>query len=108
MKGLAIPCDAWSTKAMTDSIPFPLLAALARRYPTSQAVLAEIGYLQSVLTLPKGSVHVVSDVHGEHKKLKHIINNASGGLRPLVERLFAGRLDADAVRDLLAMVYYPR
>jgi fructose-1,6-bisphosphatase len=32
-------------------------------------------------------VHIVSDVHGEHKKLQHILNNASGSLRPLVETL---------------------
>lgn len=88
--------------------PLPLLRALARRYPTRDAVLAEIGHLQSVLTLPKGTVHVVSDVHGEDKKLKHIINNASGTLRPLVERLFEGRIDAVELRKLLAIIYYPR
>lgn len=93
---------------MTEPIALPLLRALARRYPSADAVLAEIGYLEGVLTLPKGTVHVVSDVHGEHKKLKHIVNNASGSLRPLVERLFAGRASADAIRDLLALVYYPR
>jgi fructose-1,6-bisphosphatase III len=93
---------------MNASLPLPLLRALARRYPTRDAVLAEIGHLQSVLTLPKGTVHVVSDVHGEDKKLKHIINNASGTLRPLVERLFAGRIDEGELRALLAIIYYPR
>ncbi len=88
--------------------PLALLRALARRYPTQDAVLAEIGHLQSVLTLPKGTVHVVSDVHGEDKKLKHIINNASGTLRPLVERLFAGRIEEAELRRLLAIIYYPR
>ncbi|APR84826.1 Fructose-1,6-bisphosphatase [Minicystis rosea] len=89
-------------------LSLPALRALARRYPNSAAVLAEIGYLEAILTLPKGTVHVVSDVHGEHKKLKHIINNASGSLRPLVEKLFAGRASPDEIRDLLAIVYYPR
>lgn len=93
---------------MTEPIALPLLRALARRYPSANAVLAEIGYLEGVLTLPKGTVHVVSDVHGEHKKLKHIVNNASGSLRPLVERLFAGRASAEEIRDLLALLYYPR
>ncbi|MFT3774630.1 MAG: fructose-bisphosphatase class III [Minicystis sp.] len=89
-------------------LSLPALRALARRYPNSAAVLAEIGYLEAVLTLPKGTVHVVSDVHGEHKKLKHIINNASGSLRLLVERLFLDRISPEEVRDLLALVYYPR
>jgi fructose-1,6-bisphosphatase-3 len=93
---------------MLDPQALPALRALARRYPNSAAVLAEIGYLQGILTLPKGTIHVVSDVHGEHKKLKHIVNNASGSLRLLVERLFAGRAGAEAIGDLLALVYYPR
>jgi fructose-1,6-bisphosphatase-3 len=93
---------------MPDPIALPLLRAIARRYPTADAVVAEIGYLEAILTLPKGTVHVVSDVHGEHKKLKHIINNASGSLRPLVERIFAGRASADEIRELLAIIYYPR
>jgi fructose-1,6-bisphosphatase-3 len=93
---------------MTSPLPLPLLRALARRYPNREAVLAEIGHQNAVLTLPKGTVHVVSDVHGEDKKLKHIINNASGTLRPLVERLFEGRIDASELRELLAIIYYPR
>lgn len=93
---------------MVDPAALPALRALARRYPNSAAVLSEIGYLNAILTLPKGTIHVVSDVHGEHKKLKHIVNNASGSLRPLVEQIFAGRASAEEIRDLLALVYYPR
>ena len=89
-------------------IALPLLRALARRYPNADAVLAEIGYLEAVLALPRGTVHVVSDVHGEHKKLKHIVNNASGSLRTFVERLFAGRASPAEIGDLLALLYYPR
>ncbi|MBK6462063.1 MAG: fructose-bisphosphatase class III [Myxococcales bacterium] len=93
---------------MSEPIALPLLRALARRYPTADAVVAEIGYLEGILTLPKGTIHVVSDVHGEDKKLKHIVNNASGSLRPLATRLFAGRLSPEEIRDLLAIIYYPR
>jgi fructose-1,6-bisphosphatase-3 len=88
--------------------PLSALRALSRRYPSVQAALSEIGNLSAVLTLPKGTIHVVSDVHGEHKKLKHIINNASGSLRSLVERVAAGRLPPDELRELLAIIYYPR
>jgi fructose-1,6-bisphosphatase-3 len=90
------------------STPLPALHALSRRYPTIDAALAEIGNLGAVLTLPKGTIHVVSDVHGEHKKLKHIVNNASGSLRPLVERVAGGSLSPDELRQLLAIIYYPR
>ncbi len=85
-----------------------MLRALAVRFPTVDAALAELSALRAGLSLPKGTVHVVSDVHGEYKKLRHIINNASGTLRPLVESLFTNRLTEDELRELLAVLYYPR
>src|SRR3977135_384624 len=88
------------------------LQILAKRYPDVAAVLAELANLQAVLTLPKPTVHVVSDVHGEYVKLRQVINNASGSLRPRLERLFAGRLDGEApeesIDQLLTVTYYPR
>src|SRR5881394_3161463 len=84
-----------------DPAELTLLQALAARYPTADLALAEAAALRASLGLPKGVVHVVSDVHGEYKKLRHIINNASGSLRPLVEALFAERLSADELRELL-------
>jgi fructose-1,6-bisphosphatase-3 len=80
------------------------LRTLARRYPNVPAALAELANLESILTLPKPTVHVVSDVHGEFAKLRQVINNASGSLRPLVERL----LGRDAAAALLPVIYYPR
>ena len=84
------------------------LHALSRRFPSREAAIAEIAHLQSVLALPKGTVHVVSDVHGEDKKLGHIIRNASGGLRALVDEAFTGRLSDVERRELLSLVYYVR
>ena len=85
----------------------PALRALARRFPTVDATVNEIAHLEALLHLPKGTVHIVSDVHGEHKKLQHILNNASGSLRPLVETLFGERLNADDIQRLLNLIYYP-
>ncbi len=84
------------------------LQALAKRYPNPSAVLAELANIEAILTLPKPTVHVVSDVHGEYEKLRHVVNNASGSLRPFVERLFAGELDDAHVTELLNLFYYPR
>ncbi|HYP52263.1 MAG TPA: fructose-bisphosphatase class III, partial [Pyrinomonadaceae bacterium] len=81
---------------------------LAHRYRSAGAALVEAAVLRAALQLPKETVHVVSDVHGEYKKLRHIINNASGSLRPMVSAMFAGRLDEDKQRELLAVLYYPR
>jgi fructose-1,6-bisphosphatase III len=90
-----------------DPSDLTLLQALAARYPTADMALAEAAALRASLSLPKGAVHVVSDVHGEYKKLRHIINNASGSLRPLVERLFEGEMGAAEIAQLLAVIYYP-
>src|ERR687886_1308020 len=94
--------------AQLDPSDVTLLQALAARYPTADLALAEAAALRASLSLPKGVVHVVSDVHGEYKKLRHIINNASGSLRPLVTKLFGERLTLDEQRELLAVLYYPR
>ena len=84
-----------------------LLRALAARYPTADLALAEASALRASLTLPTGVVHVISDVHGEYKKLRHIINNASGSLRPLVETLFGAEMDEKEIEQLLSVIYYP-
>ena len=88
------------------SLDLPGLRALARQFPSEDAAINEIARLEGVLTLPTGAVHVVSDVHGEHKKLHHILNNASGVLRPLVNRVLS-ELSEDDRRELLNIIYYP-
>lgn len=84
------------------------LRMISKLYPTIDAALAQLAHLKAVLTLPKGTIHIVSDVHGEFKKLKHIINNASGSLRPLVEETFGERLTLEEKLNLLNLIYYPR
>lgn len=91
-----------------DEAELALLNALADDYPSADAALAEAAALRATLLLPKGTIHVISDVHGEDKKLRHIINNASGSLRPLVQKLFARSLDESEHRQLLNVLYYPR
>src|SRR4051812_8572775 len=83
------------------------LRALSGRVPDVDSAMAEIARLAAVLTLPKGTVHVISDVHGEDKKLRHVINNASGTLRPLVQRLFAERMGPGEFQEFLTLIFYP-
>ena len=78
-----------------------LLKTLAKRYPSVDAVLAELANLEAILTLPRPRVHIVSDVHGEYVKLRQVVANASGSLRPLVERVSTDP-------ELLCLIYYPR
>jgi len=90
----------------TDS-ELTLLRALSRQFPNVDAAMAEIARVSAIVTLPKGTVHVISDVHGEDKKLRHVINNASGTLRPLVERLFAGRMEPAQFQEFVTLIFYP-
>src|SRR5450432_3800649 len=81
------------------------LRMLAEQFPSIDSATAEIARLSAVLTLPKGTVHVISDVHGEDKKLRHVINNASGTLRPLIERMFAARMDAKESQEFITLSF---
>ncbi len=83
------------------------LQILGQRYPSVTSALVQIANLNAQLALPSPSVHIVSDVHGEYVKLRQVINNASGSLRPLVDRLFVN-LDDAARGELLKHLYYPR
>ncbi|HET9991605.1 MAG TPA: fructose-bisphosphatase class III [Kofleriaceae bacterium] len=81
---------------------------MAKQYPSVDAALAALANLEAILTLPKMTVHVVSDVHGEDIKLRQVINNASGSLRPLLDSIFRGEVPAGELTELLAVLYYPR
>ena len=83
------------------------LRALAIRYPNVASAQSEIAACKAGLTLPKPAIHVISDIHGDYKKLRHVINNASGKLRPLVEELFGSQLSTDKMTAFLAILYYP-
>jgi fructose-1,6-bisphosphatase-3 len=84
-----------------------VLRPLSRQFPNVDSASAEIARLSAELTLPKGTIHIISDVHGEDKKLRHIINNASGALRPLVEKLFKSRLEPKQFQEFLNLIFYP-
>jgi fructose-1,6-bisphosphatase-3 len=83
------------------------LSELSRLYPNSSSTLSRLSAWEAERTLPKGSVHVISDIHGEHIKLRHVINNASGCLRPLVDSLFGQTLSKAERLQLLNVIYYP-
>jgi fructose-1,6-bisphosphatase-3 len=85
-----------------------LLQALSAQYPTSDSAIAEAAGLRARLSLPKGIIHVISDVHGEDAKLRHVINNASGALRQLIEHTLKDRLSPAELERFLAIQYYPR
>lgn len=84
------------------------LKSMAAHYPSVGAAIAESAALRATLDLPAPTVHVISDVHGEDAKLRHVINNASGALRLLVDQIVGERLQGAEKDRFLAVLYYPR
>jgi fructose-1,6-bisphosphatase-3 len=83
------------------------MQALSREVPNIDAAVAEIARYSAELTLPQGTIHIISDIHGEDQKLRHVINNASGTLRPLVERLFREYVTPGRFQEILTLIFYP-
>ena len=57
------------------------LQRLAEIYPTIGKASTEIINLQSILNLPKGTEHFMSDLHGEYQAFSHVLRNGSGAVR---------------------------
>ena len=83
------------------------LLELAKSYPSRSSVLSEIIYLNAVLSLPKGTEHFMSDIHGEHEAYLHIRRNASGAIRVKVDALFGKSITASERAQLATLIYYP-
>lgn len=84
------------------------IQALASQYPTPEHAIAEAAALRATLSLPAPTIHVISDVHGEDAKLRHVINNGSGALRLLVDQVLGDKLPSSERDRFLAVLYYPR
>src|SRR5256886_1827573 len=95
------------TNEQSRGYEIAMLRPLSREIPNIDAATGEMVRFSAELTLPKGTIHVISDIHGEDKKLRHVINNASGTLRPLVEKHFAGRMSTQQLNDFLTLIFYP-
>ena len=83
------------------------LRLLSEKFPNAQAVVTELINLRAILSLPKGTEHFVSDLHGESMAFIHMIKNASGVVRKKVDEVYGYSMDEDEKRALCALIYYP-
>lgn len=83
------------------------LELLAEKFPTVQAASTEIINLQSILNLPKGTEHFLTDIHGEYETFSHVLRNASGMVRKKIEDVYKFTLDEKVKRQLATLIYYP-
>lgn len=84
-----------------------LLKLLSKDFPTIQSVSAEIINLNAICCLPKGTEHFMSDLHGEDRAFRHIMNNCSGALREKIDKAFSNSISKTEKNDLAKLIYYP-
>lgn len=80
---------------------------LSRKWPTKKDVMSEIINLQAILSLPKGTEHFISDIHGEHDHFTHIMRTASGVIRAKIYDVFKDELSTQEQIKLANLIYYP-
>jgi len=83
------------------------LQLLSEKFPNSQAVITELINLRAILSLPKGTEHFVSDLHGASSAFIHMIKNASGVVRRKVDEVYGETMPEEEKRALCALIYYP-
>ena len=81
---------------------------LAELYPTIGKASTEIINLQSILYLPKGTEHFLSDIHGEFKAFSHVLRNGSGAVRKKIDDVFGHTLSTADKMSLATLIYYPQ
>lgn len=83
------------------------LDLLSQQFDSPEKLATEIVSLESILELPKGTEHFVSDLHGEYESFQHVLRNGSGNVRAKINDLFAKSLSQKEIDELAALVYYP-
>lgn len=98
---------------MADSIEMQstdlrYLHCLSELYPDMASASTEIINLQSILNLPKGTEHFISDIHGEYAAFSHVLKNGSGAIRKKIDDVFGHTLDNTSKHTLATLIYYPK
>ncbi|WP_156172401.1 fructose-1,6-bisphosphatase [Salinicoccus sediminis] len=83
------------------------LDLLAEKFDQEEKVATEIINLESILDLPKGTEHFVSDLHGEFQAFQHVLRNGSGNVRQKITDIFKDTLSKEEISQFAALVYYP-
>ena len=84
------------------------LEQLAELYPTIGRASTEIINLQSILYLPKGTEHFLSDIHGAYRAFSHVLRNGSGAVRKKIDDVFGHTLSTADKMSLATLIYYPQ
>lgn len=83
------------------------LKSLSKQYPNIAQASTEIINLSSILNLPKGTEHFLSDIHGNDQQFNHIIRNGSGSIRAKIDEVYGKTLTLKDKKRLSTLIYYP-
>lgn len=84
------------------------LRSLSKLYPNSASAATEIINLSAILSLPKGTEHFMTDIHGEYEQFTHILRNGSGAIRRKIDDEFGEALLEKDKKELATLIYYPK
>lgn len=90
-----------------NEMELKVLKSLAHQYPTIAAASTEIINLQSILNLPKGTEHFLTDIHGEYEQFNHVLKNGSGSVRRKIDEEFGNTISNRDKKSLATLIYYP-
>ena len=90
-----------------EEIDLRYLKSLSKQYPTVAAAATEIINLQAILSLPKGTEHFITDIHGEYDQFQHVIKNGSGAIKRKIEDEFGNAISAQEKKAIATLIYYP-
>jgi len=83
------------------------LDLLSEQFNSKEALATEIINLESILELPKGTEHFVSDLHGEFHAFQHVLRNGSGNVLSKINDIFQDTLTRKEINEFSSLVYYP-
>lgn len=90
-----------------DETERKVLRILSQQYRNSAAASTEIINLQSILNLPKGTEHFLTDIHGEYEQFNHVLKNGSGSVRRKIDEEFGNSISNKDKKSLATLIYYP-
>lgn len=96
------------TTENTSAQDLKYLRCLSELFPNIASASTEIINLQSILNLPKGTEHFISDIHGEYAAFSHVLKNGSGAIRKKIDDVFGHTLDNTSKHTLATLIYYPK
>lgn len=90
-----------------NDLELKYLKSIANLYPTIASASTEIINLQSILNLPKGTEHFLTDIHGEDEQFLHVLKNGSGSVIRKIDDAFGNTLSSRDKKMLATLIYYP-